>query len=94
MKLQLLTTRLPVIEVVNIIYCGKCLTGTQKFCCLSTMTAVWREHFPYVIIPKNHRFSQCTTCAQLNSDLKAKINFEPTSDVGGRVGLAISGLHV
>ena len=39
------------------------------------MGEVWKKKFPNVIIPKNHRFSQCTTCAQLKSDLKAKSNF-------------------
>ena len=57
------------------------ISGEQgQFCCLSTLTKVWSRRFPHVIIPKNHRFSQCTTCAKLNSDLKAKINFLPTCD--------------
>ena len=52
-----------------------CADGNKDFCSLSTMGEVWKKNFPNVIIPKNHRFSQFTTCAQLKSDLKAKTNF-------------------
>ena len=48
------------------------------WCCLTTFMNVWKAEFPHVIIPKNHRFSECETCAHLNDQLKAKINFVPT----------------
>lgn len=51
-----------------------------NFCCMSHFTNVWNTHFKHVVIPKNHRFSECETCAHLNTILKGKINFNATDD--------------
>ena len=45
-----------------------------------------KKKIPNVIIPKNHRFSQCTTCAQLKSDLKAKTNFMSSNFSDQKIG--------
>ncbi len=52
----------------------------NNFCCMSHFMNVWYTHFKHVIIPKNHRFSECETCAHLKNVLKEKINFTPTVD--------------
>ena len=33
---------------------------------------VWRDKYPNVIIPKNHRFTECKTCSHLKAVLKGK----------------------
>ncbi len=33
---------------------------------------VWRDKYPNVIIPKNHRFTKCKTCSHLKAVLKGK----------------------
>ena len=32
----------------------------------------WRDKYPNVIIPKNHRFTECKTCSRLKAVLKGK----------------------
>ena len=33
---------------------------------------VWRDKYPNVIIPKNHRFTECKACSHLKAVLKGK----------------------
>ena len=40
-------------------------------CSRSTFVKVWKEHFSHVIIPKNHRFTECEICSHLRAILKA-----------------------
>ena len=44
----------------------------NNVCSLSTFMRVWRDTYPHVIIPKNHRFTECKTCSHLKAVLKGK----------------------
>ena len=49
---------------------------------------VWRDNYPNVIIPKNHRFTECKTCSHLKAVLKGKPEVFD-SDVSDRSKLKI-----
>jgi hypothetical protein len=44
----------------------------NSICSMSTFMRVWRDKYPHVIIPKNHRFTECKTCSHLKAVLKGK----------------------
>ena len=41
-------------------------------CSLTTFMKVWKQKYSNVIIPKNHRFTECKTCSHLKAVLKGK----------------------
>ena len=44
----------------------------NSVCSLSTFMRVWRDKYPNVGIPKNHRCTECKTCSHLKAALKGK----------------------
>ena len=44
----------------------------NSVCSLTTFMKVWKDKYPNVVIPKNHRFTECKTCSHLKAILKGK----------------------
>ena len=76
--------------ILNIFYYFVALGINQNksVCSLSTFMRVWRDKYPNVIIPKNHRFTECKTCSHLKAVLKGKLEVFD-SDVSDRTKLNI-----
>ena len=50
-----------------------CTNQSNSVCSVSNFMRVWRDKYPNVVIPKNHRFTECKTYSHLKAVLKGKL---------------------
>jgi hypothetical protein len=74
--------------------------GTNRknsVCSLTTFMRVWRDKYSNVVIPKNHKFTECKTCSHLKAVLKGKLEVfgsEVSDQKKLNILQEIVGLHV